>query len=60
MKCPHCGKDIKEELIMSEAARISGRRSKRTLSPEQARNMALKMHEKHHKTEKEPGNDDNG
>lgn len=29
MKCPHCGKDIKEHLIIKEAARIAGRRSKR-------------------------------
>lgn len=44
MKCPHCDKDIKEELIVSEAARIQGRRSKRKLSTEDARDMALKMH----------------
>ena len=44
MKCPHCNKDIKEELVLSEAARISGRRSKRTLSTEDARELALKMH----------------
>lgn len=49
MKCPHCNKDIKEELIISQAARIQGRRSKRTLTSEQARRMALKMHEKQKK-----------
>lgn len=46
MKCPHCNKDIKEELIVSEAARISGRRSKRTLTSEQARELAFKRHGK--------------
>jgi hypothetical protein len=46
MKCPHCKKDIKEELVLQEAARISGRRSKRTLSSKTARAMALKRHEK--------------
>ena len=51
MKCPHCKKDIKEELVLQESARIMGRRSKRKLTPEQAREMALKMHEKHHKGE---------
>ncbi len=53
MKCPHCKKDIKEELVLSEAARIMGRRSKRKLSTEEAREMALKMHEVHHRGEKE-------
>lgn len=45
MKCPHCGKDIKEIIITQEAARIMGRRSKRSLSTEQAREMAQKSHE---------------
>lgn len=44
MKCPHCGKDIKEGLILSESARIMGRRSRRALTSEQARDMAMKMH----------------
>lgn len=45
MKCPHCNKDIKEHLITQEAARIMGRRSKRTLTTEDAREMALKSAE---------------
>lgn len=45
MKCPHCGKDIKENIVTREAARIMGRRSKRALSTEQARAMAQKSHE---------------
>jgi general stress protein YciG len=36
MKCPHCGKDIKEHLITEEAARIMGRRSRRELTHDQA------------------------
>jgi hypothetical protein len=42
MKCPHCGKDIKEHLITQEAARIMGRRSKRHLSTHDARAMGKK------------------
>lgn len=42
MKCPHCGKDIKEHLITQEAARIMGRRSKRTLTTKEARAMGKK------------------
>mgnify|MGYP001570328951 FL=1 len=42
MKCPHCGKDIKEHLITQEAARIMGRRSKRHLSKKEASNMGKK------------------
>lgn len=45
MKCPHCNKDIKESLILQEAARIGGRRSKRKLTSEEAREMAKKSHE---------------
>ena len=42
MKCPHCNKDISEKLILEEAARIQGRKSKRKLSKEQAQAMAEK------------------
>lgn len=45
MKCPHCGKEIKEYLITREAARVMGRRSKRKLTTEEARAMAEKSHE---------------
>ena len=40
MKCPHCKKDIKEDLIVSEAARIHRRKAVKTLSPEEAKKMA--------------------
>jgi len=40
MKCPHCKKDIREALIVSEAARINRRKAKKTLSPEEAKKMA--------------------
>jgi len=40
MKCPHCSKDIPEKLIIQEAARISGRKSKRQLTTDQAKKMA--------------------
>lgn len=42
MKCPHCSKDIAESLIVQESARIAGRKGKRTLTPEQAREMVAK------------------
>lgn len=42
MKCLHCGKDIKEDLITQEAARIMGRRSKRHLSKKEASTMGKK------------------
>lgn len=42
MKCPHCGKDIKEHLITQEAARIMGRRSKRKLATKEASAMGKK------------------
>jgi len=44
MKCPHCSKDIKESLITQEAARISGRKGKRSLTPEHARDLSEKSH----------------
>lgn len=40
MKCPHCGKDIPERLIVSEAARVQRRKSVKKLSSEDARKMA--------------------
>lgn len=46
MKCPHCGKDIADNLVVSEAARIHGRRSRRQLSSEDAREMAEARHRK--------------
>jgi hypothetical protein len=52
MKCPHCSKDISEKLVLQEAARIQGRKSRRTLTPEQARSTALKRWDK-----KEESND---
>ena len=42
VKCPHCSKDIAEKLVIQEAARIQGRKSKRQLTPEQAKDMADK------------------
>lgn len=46
MKCPHCGKDIPERLISSEAARIQRRKATKKLSSEEAREMAKKRWEK--------------
>jgi len=42
MKCPHCSKDIKDELVLQAAAAINGRRSKRKLTSEQASAMGRK------------------
>ncbi len=30
MKCPHCGKDIADNTVVSHAAKIIGKRSRRT------------------------------
>lgn len=40
MKCPHCGKDIPERLVVSEAARVQRRKAKKVLSREEAQKMA--------------------
>lgn len=37
MKCPHCSKDIAEKVVLEEASRIMGRRSKRKLSPKEVK-----------------------
>lgn len=46
MKCPHCGKDIPERLILSESAKIHRRKAKKTLSSDEARKMAQARWEK--------------
>jgi len=46
MKCPHCGKDIPESLIISEAARIHRRKAKKKLSSDEAKKMADKRWKK--------------
>ena len=45
MKCRKCGYDIPNRIILSEAARIMGKKSKRKLSSKEARNMAIRSHE---------------
>jgi hypothetical protein len=40
MKCPHCGKEIPERLVVSEAARVSRRKAVKKLTSEEARKMA--------------------
>lgn len=40
MKCPHCGKDIPERLIVSEAARVQRRKAKKVLPSKEAKKMA--------------------
>lgn len=39
MKCPHCGKRIPDDRIARHLASKGGRKSKRTLTPAQARKM---------------------
>jgi uncharacterized protein (UPF0212 family) len=50
MKCPHCGKDIPERLVVSEAARVHRRKGKKTLTTEEAQRIA---NARWHKDEKE-------
>lgn len=45
MNCPHCNQEIADELVKSAAAQLAGRKSKRVLTPEQAREMAEKSAE---------------
>lgn len=45
MKCPHCGKDIPDKLVVETAASINGRRSRRALAPEEARRLAELSHQ---------------
>lgn len=52
MKCPHCNKDIEDALLARHLASKGGKKSKRTLTPEQARNMVLKRIEKHGQTKR--------
>lgn len=42
MLCPHCKQEIPDSEIQSHAARLAGRKSRRKLSPEQARDMQEK------------------
>lgn len=39
MICPHCNADIPDALVTHHAAKINGRKSRRTLTPEAARAM---------------------
>lgn len=39
MKCPHCGKEISQHDIAKAIGSEGGKKSKRTLTPEQARAM---------------------
>jgi len=46
MKCPHCGKDIKDGVLSKYLGSKGGAKSKRTLTKEQAREMVRKRKEK--------------
>jgi len=45
MKCPHCGKTINLKKAARELASKGGSKSRRILTPEQAREMARKSAE---------------
>ncbi len=45
MKCPHCGKNISDKEIAKHLASKGGRKSKRTLTKEQAQEMVRKREE---------------
>jgi len=42
MQCPKCNADLPDELIVSEAGKINGRKSRRLLKSEEARRMQKK------------------
>lgn len=44
MKCPYCNQEIKQALLAAALGMVGGRKSKRVLTTEQARNM-VKMRE---------------
>jgi len=52
MKCPHCGKDISDQLVAHHLASKGGKKSKRTLTKQQATEMAkasaVARHKKKH------------
>jgi hypothetical protein len=39
MKCPHCGKEISQHDVAKAIGKEGGKKSKRTLTPEQAKAM---------------------
>lgn len=39
MKCPHCGKEISQRDVAKVIGKEGGKKSKRTLTPEQAKAM---------------------
>ena len=41
MKCPRCGKKISDKAIAKHLARKGGSKSRRVLTPEQARKMVV-------------------
>lgn len=46
MKCPHCNNDISDEQTQKYSASLAGRKSKRSLTPEQARELVNKRWKK--------------
>jgi hypothetical protein len=51
MICPKCGAPIPEEKIREEFGRRGGKKSRRTLTPEQARAMVEARERKRHERE---------
>lgn len=46
MKCPHCGREINDDDVSKYLASKGGRKSKRTLTKEQAQEMVRKREAK--------------
>jgi len=49
MYCPECNKEIDDKIIMSYVATINGRKSRRILTPEDAKRMVAIREEKRRK-----------
>ncbi len=56
MKCPYCNQEISDPLISRHLGSRGGKKSRRTLTSEQARDMARKSAEVRHKKQKHTKN----
>lgn len=52
MLCPHCNKEIQDAAVTKAAAAIAGRKSRRTLTAEQAREMVRRREDRRKDTDR--------
>ena len=56
MKCPHCQKKIDDKTLLAHAGAAGGRKSRRKLSPEDAKRMQAKSVETRRKNREKASN----